>query len=137
MAWPHWPNQQPWPRHQELSKHSWSTRQTPLHTNLSPPHFELWPTRQRDASQASRTWIKLTDLSLRTLPSRCHIELPFENRTKRLSACMFLVFGCCIRLVSSFTANRTGACATCCFLFQEVRCKTVPFLDVFRGDAFF
>ena len=38
-----------------------------------------------------------------------HLGLPFRNRTSRLRACMFLVFGCCIRLASSFTAY----CSTC------------------------
>ena len=34
-----------------------------------------------------------------------HLGLPFRNHTRRLRACMFWVFGCCIRLASSFTAN--------------------------------
>ena len=82
----------------ELSMQSWSTRRTPLHLSLSPPHFEWLPTLQGDAHQASRTKTKSTVGSSHTMPSRC------LRRRPRL-AVMFLVFGCCIRLASSFTAN--------------------------------
>ena len=88
-----------------------------------PPRFELLLTRQWDDRPASRTKAKSPLGSSDTPPSRCPsgrpqltvqlvcctqtklLGLPFRNRTKRLSACMFLVFGCCIRLASSFTAN--------------------------------
>ena len=113
------PSQEPWPLRRELSMHSWSTRKTQLRLSLSPPHSELLPTRQGYAHQASRTKAKSTVGSSHTLPSRCltsgcsacllcttkHPGLPFRNRTRRFRACMFLVFGCCICLASSFTAN--------------------------------
>ena len=96
---------------------------TQLRLSLSLPHYELLPTRQGDAHRASRTKTKTTVGTSHTLPSRClrrrprlvvqlvcctrprHLGLPFRNRTRRLRACMFLIFGCCIRLASSFTAN--------------------------------
>ena len=108
----------PLPLRPELSMHSWSTRKTPLHLSLSPPRSGLLPTKQGDARQASRTKTKSTvgsqSLSEKTSTIGCsacllyttkHLGLPFRNRTRRLRACMFLVFGCCIRLASSFTAN--------------------------------
>ena len=120
MVLPPSPSRQPWPLRPELPMHSWSTRKTPLHMSFSPPHFELLPTLQGDAHQASRTKTKSTVGSSHTVPSEktstndcssCllyptkHLGLPFRNRTRRLRACMFLVFGRCIRLASSFTAN--------------------------------
>ena len=55
----------------EFSMHSWSTRKTPLHLSLSPPHFELLPTLQGDTQQAPRTKTKSTVGSSHTLPSPC------------------------------------------------------------------
>ena len=48
-----------------------STRKIPLHLSFSPPHFELLPTKQRDARQASRTKTKSTVGSSHILPNRC------------------------------------------------------------------
>ena len=39
-----------------------------------------------------------------------HLGLPLRKRTRHLRACMFLVFGCCIRLASSLTANCSHTC---------------------------
>ena len=64
------PCQQPMPLRTERSMHSLSTRRTPLHLSLAPPHFELLPTLQGDAQQASRTKTKSTVGSSHTLPSR-------------------------------------------------------------------
>ena len=52
--------QQSWPLRPELSMHSWSKRKTQLRLNLSPPHFELLPTKLGDARKASRTKTKST-----------------------------------------------------------------------------
>ena len=65
------PCQRPWPLSPELSMHSWSTRTTPLHLSLSPPHFELLPTLQGDAHPASHTKTKSTVGSSCIPPSRC------------------------------------------------------------------
>ena len=103
----------------ELSTHSWPTRNTQLHLSLSPPRFELLLKRQEDVHPASRTKTKLTVVSSCTPPNRClkrrqrrAVQAVCCRRPnisdfppRRLSACMFLVFGCCIRLASSFTAN--------------------------------
>ena len=62
---------QPWPLRPDLSMHFWSARKIQLHLSLSPPHFELLPTLQGDAHQASRTMTKSTVGSSHTLPSRC------------------------------------------------------------------
>ena len=123
VALPPLPCQQPWPQHPELSMHSWSTCKTPLHLSLSPPHFELLPTKQEDARQASRTKTKSTVGSSNILPSRCLRRCPrlavqlVDHRRPNISdfpskiapdvlrACMFLMFGRCIRLASSFTAK--------------------------------
>ena len=91
-----------------LDAHSWSMRKTQLRMSLSPPQFELLPTKQRYARQASRTKTKSTLGSSRIRPvakktstigcSTCllyttkHLGLPFLNRTRRLRACKFLVF---------------------------------------------
>ena len=103
--------------------HSWSTRRNLLHLSLLLSRSGLLPTRQGDAHQASCTKTKSTVGSSHTLPSRglrrrprlavqlvcCtrpqHLGLLFRNRTRRLRVCMFLVFGCSIRLATSFTAN--------------------------------
>ena len=73
------PCQQPWPLRLELSMHSWSTRKTPRHLSLSPPHFELLPTgkempakhhvRRRSRSSGLRT--PAQSLSEKTSTSGC------------------------------------------------------------------
>ena len=75
--------QQPSPLRPELSMHSCLTRKTQLRLSLSPPHSELLPTAHAAQSLSEKT----------------------RNRARRWRACKFLIFGCCIRLASSFTAN--------------------------------
>ena len=94
---------------------------------------------QRDARQASRTKTKsiarvfahpAQSLSEKTSTTYCSACLPWRsrhlgrNRTKRLNAFMFLAFGSCSRLASSFTANCSSHLSGC-----EIRIST------WRGSA--
>ena len=103
--------------------HSWSTRRTHLRLSLLQPRSALLPTRQKRCPTSityedevdRRVFAHLAQsLSEKTSTTGCsacrlyttkHLGLLLKNRTRRLRACMFLVFGCCIRLASSFTSN--------------------------------
>ena len=68
-------------------------------------------TRRRSRPSGLRTLSEKTSTigcSACLLYTTKHLGLPFRNRTRRLRAGTFLVFGSCIRLASSFTANCTS-----------------------------